>query len=157
MPNYRWDFFEGFTLLEMLIVLVVLGIVLSFSPISISQNDHRQLLSETKRLASLLRLAREEAILRNTPILVEISNQAYQFFLRENQEWVPIDKDNYFRKRQFSISNIRIRSNIPENEKQLITIIFGYEPVAPPFEIFLATPNSELSIHANGIGHFTIN
>ena len=85
MPNYRWDFFEGFTLLEMLIVLVVLGIVLSFSSISISQNDHRQLLSETKRLASLLRLAREEAILRNTPILVEISNQAYQFFLIELQ------------------------------------------------------------------------
>tara|TARA_B100000902_G_C27060425_1_gene788829 strand:+ start:44 stop:493 length:450 start_codon:yes stop_codon:yes gene_type:complete len=148
---------KGFTLLELLIVIVVLGIALSFTSLSVSQNDHRQLLAETKRLASLLRLAREEAILRNTPISIQLSNKEYRFFSKNRQEWIPISRDNHFRKRQFPISNIIVRSNIPKDSDHRITIVFGHEPVAPPFDIFLETPNNQSSIRADGIGHFRIN
>ncbi len=146
----------GFTLLELLIVILILGIVLTTTSISIFQNDDRALLKDTKRLASLFRLAREEAILRNTPIAVKIDNSDYQFFTKNRLEWIPIENDSLLRTREFSIPNISISSTQSANEKDELMIIFGLEPVAQPFKIFLSTPTNRSSINADGLGNFHI-
>jgi general secretion pathway protein H len=53
----------GFTLLELLIVLILLGIVASLATLSIGDGGERKLRAETDRLAAVLRLARDELLI----------------------------------------------------------------------------------------------
>ena len=59
---------SGFTLLEMIVVLVVMGLVLAFVVPSIGRGSGRHALAATARdVAAALRLARDRAIARNRP------------------------------------------------------------------------------------------
>ena len=55
----------GFTLLEVLVTLVLISIIASFAVLSIPGNDSRERLAdEARRLAALLEMTRQEALLR---------------------------------------------------------------------------------------------
>jgi len=147
---------KGFTLLELLVVLLIFGLVMTYTSISIYENDGRKLQTEAKRLASLFRLAREEAILKNTPIAVHINDHEYEFFIKIEEKWHPIKKDNFLRKRKFPILNINVSSNLHGTTEEFIKIVFGFEPVSEPFKLRLTTANNVASIYSNGLGHFEI-
>lgn len=54
---------SGFTLMELLVVLVLVGIVASLATLSIGDGAERQLRTETQRLVGVLRLARDELLI----------------------------------------------------------------------------------------------
>lgn len=54
---------RGFTLLELLVVLVLIGIVASLATLSLGNGAERLLRSESERLAGVLRLARDELLI----------------------------------------------------------------------------------------------
>ncbi|WP_304639747.1 GspH/FimT family protein [Pseudomonas sp.] len=53
----------GFTLLELLVVLILVGIMASLATLSIGDGGERKLRSEAERLAGALRLARDELLI----------------------------------------------------------------------------------------------
>lgn len=53
----------GFTLLELLVVLILIGIVASLATLSIGDGGERKLRAEADRLAAVLRLARDELLI----------------------------------------------------------------------------------------------
>ena len=62
----------GFTLLELLVVLVIVGITVGLVSFNMVPNERQVLQSEAQRIALLLQLARDEAIVRNRLIAFEI-------------------------------------------------------------------------------------
>lgn len=54
---------RGFTLIELLVVLVLVGIVASLATLAVGDGAERQVRSEAERLASVLRLARDEIMI----------------------------------------------------------------------------------------------
>ncbi|MFN3579298.1 MAG: prepilin-type N-terminal cleavage/methylation domain-containing protein [Pseudomonas sp.] len=54
---------SGFTLMELLVVLVLVGLIASLATLSIGDGAERQLRTETQRLAGVLRLARDELLI----------------------------------------------------------------------------------------------
>ena len=75
---------RGFTLLELMVVLVLVGIVLSFATLSIGDGGHeRYMEEETQRLVTLMKMAREEAILRSEDWAIVFKEDGYKF---ERQE-----------------------------------------------------------------------
>ena len=62
----------GFTLLEMMVVVVIIGIIMSFATLSIGGGDRRadELKREAQRFMALLELASSEAIKRCAAILI---------------------------------------------------------------------------------------
>ena len=71
---------QGFTLLELLAVIVIIGIIVTFASLSIGNRalDDR-LEAEAKRLEQLLRLAEDEADLKGVAIGLVFSKQGYRF------------------------------------------------------------------------------
>jgi len=92
----------GFTLLEVLVVLLMIGIILGFATLSVDLGGQERLLEqETKRLQALLSLAQEEAILENRSLGLRLEADGYQFYqLDEAERWQSLETDDSLRPRQ---------------------------------------------------------
>lgn len=88
-PRRRQRALGGFTLLEMLVALVIIGVAVS-TVVIVLQPDHRAAVQEeAKRLAALLELASEEATLMGTPMAWVGLAGGYEFQARELTERGP--------------------------------------------------------------------
>ena len=152
MKNARRQ--RGFTLLELLVVMVIAGIMLGVVSFNALPNSRQRLENDAKRLALLFQLARDEAILRNLPIAFDVDQFGYHFLVREDRVWSPL-KDDMLRERSFELSPIQLSIEPPQNQAN-VRIIFGREPVDKPFVLTLKTPDASVKIVADGVGHYSV-
>jgi general secretion pathway protein H len=147
---------RGFTLIELLVVLVIIGLTLGLVTMNAAPSQRQALQQEAKRIALLLQLARDEAIVRNRPVAFEAGPESYRFLVRNDRTWEELPQDDMLRERQFKQTPMRLllepASNVPGNMR----IIFGREPVDKPFALTLALGDVSATIHADGVGHFTV-
>ena len=148
---------RGFTLLELLVVLVIIGIMLGAVSFSTMQSSRQRLLTDAQRVAVLLQLAREEAIVRNRPTAFEADQNSYHFLVRNDNRWELINDLDMLRERDFSLSPITF-SMMPVTrlDPNGLRIIFGREPVDKPFVLELTAGEDHVSIRADGVGHFVV-
>lgn len=90
---------RGFTLLELLLVILIIGIILSFAALSIGGGNERAIEDEMKRLAGLIELASQEATLESRELAVQFNGNKYEFLAFEDNKWVLITGDDTFRPR----------------------------------------------------------
>jgi general secretion pathway protein H len=77
------------------VVLLIIGIVLSFAVLSIGNAPSRETAGdEMRRLAALVDLAREEAILQATEVAMEVRTDGYSFLHLEGEHWLPVGEDD---------------------------------------------------------------
>jgi general secretion pathway protein H len=147
----------GFTLVEILVVMVIIGITLGMASLNAIPSPRQDLENEAKRLTLLLQLARDEAIVRNRQVTFEASPERYRFLVRNDTGWVPVTQDDLLRERPFRNAPIRLLIDPPQaNATETLRITFGREPVDKPFVLTLASGNHSVAVRADGIGHFTV-
>jgi len=86
----------GFTLLEVLLVMVLIGLAASTVVLSLSGNGpQRQLQQQAERLAAKLQLALDEAVLRRRELGLDVLSQGYRFLLLDADagKWQVIETD----------------------------------------------------------------
>lgn len=149
---------RGFTLLELLVVLVIVGIMLGFVTLNAMPSQRQALQNEAQRIALLLQLARDEAIVRNRPIAFEVDQYRYRFWIRdENNTWQPIEKDDMLREREFKRAPVNLAIDPPMmDQNNTLRIVFGREPVDKPFVLSFSLGEASVAIRADGIGNFTV-
>jgi general secretion pathway protein H len=78
---------KGFTLLEVMLVVLIIGIVTSFAVYSMAPiGPGRQAKSEAQGLMAAIDYAQQHAILSHQPYGLVIDNRGYQFFVYEGLE-----------------------------------------------------------------------
>ena len=153
----KQTFARGFTLLELLVVLVIVGVMLGVVSFNAMPSSQQVLENEARRIALLLQLARDEAIVRNSPVAFEADPARYRFLLRTNKIWAPLEKDDLLREREFQRSPVTLLINPPlPPTNGLLRIVFGREPVDKPFVLTLAVEDVHVAIRADGVGHFVV-
>ncbi|MDX1654486.1 MAG: type II secretion system minor pseudopilin GspH [Candidatus Competibacteraceae bacterium] len=81
----------GFTLLEVMVTMLLIGIVTGFAVLTIPQRAS-PVEEESRRLQALLDLARQEAILRGRPRGVRFNETGYSFLAPDDQSgWLPLE------------------------------------------------------------------
>ena len=84
----------GFTLLELMVVLVLIGIIFSFAMLSLGGDDLSEMMEqETRRLVTLLELASDEAVLRGEELAVHFTAEGYEFLLLQDAAWQSSGED----------------------------------------------------------------
>ena len=147
----------GFTLVELLVVLVIIGITLGLATLNAIPSPRQDLENEAKRLALLLQLARDEAIVRNRLVAFEANGERYRFMVRGDTGWAPVTRDDLLRERSFKNPPLRlVLEPSGTGGPDMLRITFGREPVDRPFILTLASGANAVSISADGVGHFTV-
>lgn len=148
---------RGFTLVELMVVMVIIGIALGVVSLNIVPGPREALEKEAQRIALLLQLARDEAIVRNRQVVFEAQPDRYRFLVRTETGWEALPNDDMLRERAFSHSPISLSLDPPgAGSANPLRITFGREPVDRPFVLTLADGAYAVAIQADGIGHFTV-
>lgn len=148
---------RGFTLLELLVVMAIVGITLGVVSLNAAPDGQQVLQNDARRIALLLQLARDEAIVRNRAIAFEAEAERYRFLLREENSWQVLTQDDLLREREFKRSPVIFSISPPSpGQTTPLRIVFGREPVDKPFVLTLATGDAHAAIRADGIGHFMV-
>lgn len=84
----------GFTLLELMVVLVIIGVIFTFAVLSLRGDDLGELMEqETLRMVTLLELASDEAVLRGEELAVLFSEDGYEFLVLNEDLWQATAED----------------------------------------------------------------
>lgn len=98
---------SGFTLLELMVVVVLIGIILTFVVGSVGDGGkHDRIQRETKRLNALIEMVGEEAILQSAIIGLHVEEQTYQFLRYQEDEWQVVENDSLLKKRALDSSMV---------------------------------------------------
>ncbi len=86
---------KGFTLLEVLVVVFIVGIILSVAVISIPADKEKALQTEAERIDALIGLAQQEAIIRDRELALEVKSDGYRFLIQDEASWTPMPDSNF--------------------------------------------------------------
>jgi general secretion pathway protein H len=89
----------GFTLLEILVVIVIMGVIVSMATLSINMlGRDTEVEDQAKRFWAVLQQAKEETELQSLNLGVYISAEAYEFLRFDPRQnlWIPISDDKLY-------------------------------------------------------------
>ena len=149
---------RGFTLIEIMVVMVILAIMMTLVSVNFSQDDGRVLNDEANRLASLLEHAQNEAMITGKPVAWSAATGKYQFWQRGKEgKWDEPSRDEILRERTFPIAiefgEIKVAGNPIKADERLIFFAGGLNP---PFELKLKYQDKQLTIHGGATGRVTV-
>jgi len=92
---------KGFTLVELMVVVVIIGIMLTTVVFTLGDKRLEQLEDESRRVVALLGVATEEAILQSQELAFVVEDGEYRFLRldKDNNKWLPLNDDSLLRAR----------------------------------------------------------
>lgn len=110
---------EGFTLLELLVVVVIVAILFTYTTLAIRSDSAEDIIKkEAQRMERLVQLALEESILRGEEYGLEIYLDGYRFLRRTEAQWEPISNDKILRERELP-NDMEIEFRLEETDIEL--------------------------------------
>ena len=145
----------GFTLLEMLVVLVIAGLLVSLASLQLTRNPRTDLNEEAQRLALLFESAGDEAQVRARPIAWQPTDGGFRFDIRTEDGWRPL-RDDLLRARRWEGGVTGVTIQFLDSDKSVSRLIFGTEAIDTPMEITLVSAAGRATIIGSGNGRFQV-
>jgi general secretion pathway protein H len=152
-PVRAWVRPAGFTLVEMLVVLLVLGLLAGLAGKIVRPDASAALRVEAERLAQLLGLAHAEAKLSGRSIAWTAEAGGYRFWQsRDGSAWAEIHDDDLLRARtlphSISIASLRVENAAPQSMR----LHFLPDGLTPAFVLELASANARYGVAGSPMG-----
>jgi len=138
---------KGFTLVEILVVVVIMAVVISLAVLSIGTTGRdAQLDEETRRIEGLVSLLHERALLESRDFGLRVEPAAYEFVVYEprRDRWMTLDQEHEFRHRDLP----KGLSFQLELDSQIVVI----KPIDRNLASDAAPPSPQIAIAASGEG-----
>ncbi|MFC4159567.1 type II secretion system minor pseudopilin GspH [Chitinimonas lacunae] len=143
----------GFTLIEVLVVLVIVGVIVTLAAVRFGESDGSRLGREAERLAALLEVASDEAIASGTTLGWRPDGRGYRFWKRQGNTWLPLDDNETLRPRELPegmlIDEVRVNL-VPLADEERVA--FAPSGVNAPFSLRLRGPGGERRLQADAVG-----
>ena len=152
-------FTSGFTLIEILIVIVILGIATVVATANLFQSDEEKLQQEAEKLLAVLQIARDEAAFGGRIIAVVIIDNKIQFLERDVADpsrW-NVSVIEALKPRMLSDAfNAQLRVGTASVDAKDNLVTFLPIGVSAPFEITLRAPAGSRKIAGDAIGNMRL-
>lgn len=147
---------RGFTLIEMLVVMMIIGIVTTVVALSTGRNQRSDLQEEAQRLAVMLESASDEAQVRSIPIAWQPVDGGYVFSeSTAGGRWRVLD-DDPLKPYQWRAGVTGVAIRYTGSSQTIRRLVFGNESMEAPVTIVLSAGESRLNVVGNGIGNFEV-
>lgn len=148
----------GFTLVELLVVLVVMGIALGMVVVQLMPDEQSVLREEASRLALLLENAGLEARSSGRSMAWSSEKTRYLFWKKNNySDWVRIEDDTSFRPRNLpegmQINEISREGQFIKHGEQLALSASSF---APPFRIRMNYRSASVNVIGKSTGEVLV-
>lgn len=102
LPAFRCSrrYSAGFTLIELMVVVLIIGITLTYTVVSIGRNVDQDVQTEAQRLGALVTLAAQESVLHSTEHALEFGHDSYKFLILNESQWTQPEDDAMLRERK---------------------------------------------------------
>lgn len=163
-PRVRCD--RGFSLIELLVVLLIMGVFVGLATVIARPDDRGLLRLEAERLAQLLDLAAEESRLTGKPIAWTADEGNYRFWrmtidaggtAQDTPQWLEIRDSDLLRTRTLP-QGMRITGLKIENQpaREAARIEFAAYGSAPSFRIDLVLGTAHSAVLASPVGEIKV-
>lgn len=168
MRKLKKRLISGYTLIEILIVLLIISIVTTVALLSISQNQNRRVQAIANEFAQMMTLAEEQAMLQPEVLGVSFSPQSWQFNRLKPDEkqksvWMPLS-DSSLSSRDIpddmEISLVMAGEKIEASDaamKRVPQIMISTNGDVTPFTFYIGKKGSKplYVVHASADGTIT--
>jgi len=151
---------RGFTLVELLVVIVIIGVLIGGVVLSMVDRGAAALDTEARRFSALLHSAREEAMLQVSSRGLMFWSQGYQFAHKgQSGNWEPLAGDRVFRPRDLGerfrldlyVEGIRVKLGALAPEKPQV-YLFSSGEVTPFSLVITDDKGRERHLEVDGVG-----
>lgn len=149
---------KGFTLIEIMVVVVIAAILMGAVTMSFPRTGDDLLKEDADRFSALVSLIQDEAILQSRDMALLIGESSYEFYSRSDATWgtysdkpfVPRTLKGGF---QSSLYVEGVPTNLKQQEKPKPQILVYSSGEMTPFTYVLSIPNeSSVTIKVNAVG-----
>jgi general secretion pathway protein H len=145
----------GFTLLEMLVVLVIAGLLVSLASLQLTRNPRTDLNEEAQRLALLFESAGDEAQVRARPIAWQPLDGGFRFDVRTEDGWRPL-RDDLLRPRRWEGGVTGVTIQYLGSDQEANRLVFGTEAIDTPMEVTIVSAVGRVTIVSTGNGRYRV-
>ncbi len=158
-PRQHSCFTRGFTLIEILVVIVILGIATVVATANLFQTDEEKLQQESEKLLAVLQVARDEAAFGGRVIAVTIAGGEIQFLERDATDpsrWNRSAVEGLKTRILVEPFNAQLRVGSDAVDTKDSHVTFLPIGVAAPFELLLRSPAGMRKIAGDAIGNLRL-
>ncbi|CAG9183599.1 GspH/FimT family pseudopilin [Cupriavidus respiraculi] len=149
---------RGFTLLELLVVMVIAGIVVSMVAINATPNERGRVLDDGQRVARLFELAQEEAQLRARAIAWEADRGGWRFLEASPSGWIPLAGDLFGpHPWRLPLDGVSVLSGAAGTGNGPARLVFGREWIDAPQRLVLVRGAIRVEVAGDGSGRYFAN
>ena len=155
---------QGFTLIEIVIVVVIISFVISIATISFGNPQSKRIKQSSTQVTSLLQLAKEQAIFNSQDYALSIWESGYAFYTLNEEGWVLVTDDRIFRSRElpsdleFVLYLDDIRVVLEKEDKKEPQVFITSDGEFSPFKLEITDQQDWVyQISFDEVGEFEIN
>ena len=154
---------KGFTLIEIVVVVVIISLVITMTTITMGNPQAKRLKQSSERVATLLQLAKEQAIFNSQDYALSIWESGYAFYTLSETGWNLVTDDRIFRTRnlpdglEFFLFLDDLRVNLEREDKKKPQIFITSDGEISPFKLEITDHKDwQYQITFNETGEFEI-
>ncbi|MBC8997151.1 MULTISPECIES: type II secretion system minor pseudopilin GspH [unclassified Pseudomonas] len=143
---------RGFTLIELMVVLVIIGIASAAISLSIKPDPLQLLRKDAERVAQLLQVAQAEARADGRPIVWVSDAKGFRFSRRSDsgKGFEHFSQDPQLRPRPWQSPKMEVR--VEPKQK----VVLNAEWINPPLQLTLSDGFNRLSVLRDGAGRISV-
>jgi general secretion pathway protein H len=149
---------RGFTLLELLVVLAVIGVAAAFVVVTVGGDERRVAEREARRLAGALEHAAARAQWRGETLGISAEGRIYRFWRRDGSGgWLPTDDDDVLAPRALAAGlfvSAATYAGAPVEGNAIVP--FRASGRNDPFALALASPAGSFTVSADPLNRVRI-
>lgn len=146
----------GFTLIEMLVVLMIAGLLIAVVTLAPARNRRMDLDEEAQRLATMLESANDDAQIRSVSIAWQPSDGGYAFYERtESGAWRPL-VDDLLKPYHWAADVTGVAIHYTGSSDSTARVVFGDESINVPVTVTLSSGGARLQVVSSGVGNFAV-